>query len=165
MDSILSYNQMLCSKSFWDYFGDYEYVLTYQPDCYVYKDDLDRYIELGYDYYGAPWPLYNNKVGNGGLSLRKVSKMAEIAGKYRFIRGSINEDGWYCLIHNDEMKVCPLDVAVNFSLEIPSTELVTMIKDIPMGFHGKYLMNLWGDDGDRFREYKKSIENKIKQKK
>ena len=165
MDSILSYNQMLCSKSFWEYFSDYEYVLTYQPDCYVYKDDLDHYIELGYDYYGAPWPLYNNKVGNGGLSLRKVSKMIEITEKYRFIRGSINEDGWYCLVHGDELSTCPLDVAVNFSLEMPSTELVTMVKDIPMGFYGKYLMNLWGDDGDRFREYKKSIENKIRENK
>lgn len=157
-----SYNQMLCNPNLWKYFNDYKYVLTFQCDCYVFKDDLDYYIGLGYDYYGAPWPLYNNKVGNGGLSLRKVSKMIELTEKYKFIRGSINEDGWYCLIHGDEMNICPLDIAVNFSLEIPTNELFGMIKDVPMGMHGKYLTQLWGDDGEKFREYKLELKkNKL----
>ena len=162
MDSFDSYNELLCNKGFWKLFDDFEYVLIYQVDCWVYKDELDDLIKLGYDYYGAPWPMYNNKVGNGGLSLRKVSKMIEICEKYTFKRKSIHEDGWYCLIHNKDLNICPLDVAVNFSLEIPSDELVKMIKDIPMGLHGKYLVNLWNEEGDRFREYKKEIENKDK---
>jgi hypothetical protein len=35
---------------------------------------------MNYDYVGAPW-IFNNKVGNGGLSLRKKSKMLEIINK------------------------------------------------------------------------------------
>lgn len=153
MDDIKSYNQMLCNSKFWKMFNDYEYVLTYQTDCWAYEDKLDYFIGLGYDYYGAPWPIYDNKVGNGGLSLRKVSKMIEITEKYEFIRGSINEDGWFCLKHADEINICPVEIAANFSLEIPSISILKMVKDVPMGLHGKYLMNLLDENGDNFRKY------------
>ena len=126
MDDNKSYNQMLCNSKFWKMFNDYEYVLTYQTDCWAYEDKLDYFIGLSYDYYGAPWPIYDNKVGNGGLSLRKVSKMIEITEKYEFIRGSINEDGWFCLKHAEEMNICPVEIAANFSLEIPSISILKM---------------------------------------
>ena len=57
-----------------------EVFLVFQTDTMissVHKDLIYNYME--YDYVGAPWP--DGNVGNGGLSLRKRSKMLEIAEK------------------------------------------------------------------------------------
>ena len=66
MENIGSYSNMLCNKDFWSLFADFEYVLIYQTDCWVFEDRLDYFMELGYDYYGAPWHHQNDSVGNGG---------------------------------------------------------------------------------------------------
>lgn len=100
---ISGYNQLMMSEEFYRRFLDYEYILICQLDTYVFKDELKEWCEKGYDYIGAPWlvrPVYrfpllrltswvkkqycnlfclpnsqitNFKVGNGGLSLRRVS--------------------------------------------------------------------------------------------
>jgi hypothetical protein len=57
-----------------------EIFLIFQTDSMIsskYKDFIYEFIQ--YDYTGAPWP--NGAVGNGGLSLRRRSKMLEIAEK------------------------------------------------------------------------------------
>lgn len=96
--SVASYNQLLLSKFFYQHFTDFDYLLIFQPDAFVFRDDLDHWCEFGFDYIGAPWPngekirphsfrgahrfdrllpRFNKPVlkfvGNGGLSLRKVS--------------------------------------------------------------------------------------------
>lgn len=157
MESVNSYSNMLCNKDFWNLFTDFEYILIYQTDCWVFEDKLDYFIEMGYDWYGAPWPFWNNQVGNGGLSLRKVSKMIEIVNSYSY-DGKIyfkNEDTWFCKIHGDKMNICPYEIAVNFSLERVSVNLLEKIETKPMGFHGKDLIKLWDDDGTKFFELKK----------
>ena len=61
-----------------------ETFLVFQTDCIILtenKDNINMFLE--YDYVGAPWhfPTIRHtwlKVGNGGLSLRKKSKMLEI---------------------------------------------------------------------------------------
>lgn len=80
--SIIGYNDLMLSVHFYKRFKSYRYMLIYQLDAYVFRDELDQWIEKGYDYVGAPW-FYNFKsneegeklwaVGNGGLSLRKIS--------------------------------------------------------------------------------------------
>ena len=56
-------------------------------DAWVFKDELQKWCNKGYDYIGAPWfedyGSYEKgnrlwRVGNGGLSLRKVKKFMEL---------------------------------------------------------------------------------------
>lgn len=78
---IKSYNRLLLSESFYARFTDYEYILICQPDTYIFRDELVEWCKKGYDYIGAPlfgefWDeksyLMKGKVGNGGLSLRRI---------------------------------------------------------------------------------------------
>ena len=102
-EGITGYNRLMLSPHFYERFLDTDYILIYQLDAYVFRDELTLWCEKGYDYIGAPWlqrsiyrspviaafmrikqriiakpgkprkeQLYN-KIGNGGLSLRKVS--------------------------------------------------------------------------------------------
>lgn len=99
---IQGYNHLMLSSAFYEEFLSYNYILIYQLDAYVFKDELTEWCNKGFDYIGAPWlkkPIYKlpvikqfmnfvhwhkllrsrpskqsfyNKIGNGGLSLRKV---------------------------------------------------------------------------------------------
>lgn len=68
--------------------------LIFQTDtviCSKHKDIIDDFLK--YDYVGAPW--VNQEVGNGGLSLRRKSKMLEIVEKCKNNKDGdnyINED-------------------------------------------------------------------------
>jgi hypothetical protein len=81
-----SYNRMLKSREFYLRFEKDDYILVYQTDAFVFKDELIDWCEKGFDYIGAPWftrygshekgnALY--KVGNGGVSLRRVRAFLE----------------------------------------------------------------------------------------
>jgi len=100
-----TYSQLLLSKAFYMRFADFEYMLIYQLDAYVFRDELEYWCKKGYDYIGAPWfedcashevgaKLW--KVGNGGFSLRKISRFARILSykgpvyKPGFIRSKIS---------------------------------------------------------------------------
>lgn len=78
---IPGYNALMMLKDFYLRFKQYDYMLVYQLDAYVFRDELDIWCRKGYDYIGAPWffdcksheedaKLW--KVGNGGFSLRKI---------------------------------------------------------------------------------------------
>lgn len=70
-----------------------EICLIFQTDTLILNGNLiDKF--LVYDYVGAPWT--NGVVGNGGLSLRRKSKMIEICDKVpqNFINHS-NEDLYF----------------------------------------------------------------------
>lgn len=96
------YNELMLSTVFYERFLDCSYILIYQLDAFVFRDELREWCEKGYDYIGAPWmrlPIYDKpvilqymelmywlrrvrhkpskqdlhyKIGNGGFSLRKV---------------------------------------------------------------------------------------------
>jgi len=80
-ESLNSYSKLLVTTDFYRAFANYEYILIYQPDCLVFSGDLEYWCQAGWDYVGAPWfkDFAENPeaglwaVGNGGLSLRKVS--------------------------------------------------------------------------------------------
>lgn len=150
-----SYNKMCCLKEFWELFQNYDYALIYQTDCWVYEDRLDEFMKLGYDRYGAPWPHYGDNVGNGGFCLRKVSKMLEITSKHSNVYAE-NEDTWFCLGHKNEMNICNLETASNFSIECIRPQYLIKVKTIPMGLHGPEAKFLWDEDGTKFLEYKKA---------
>ena len=154
MSSYAMYNEMSCKREFYELFTDYDYILKCETDAWVFEDRLDYFMGLGYDWYGAPWPHHGNAVGNSGLSLRKVSKMLELTAKYQYRRSDSflgNEDTWFCLTHRNELNACPLEVAVNFSLECRIPIYKPMVNDIPMGFHGKESFIYWDSDGSKFR--------------
>jgi hypothetical protein len=84
--SIASYSRLLLTPEFYDAFRDYEYILIYQLDCLVFSGDLDRWCDRAWDYAGAPWFQGFSagpeggpwKVGNGGLSLRRIAIFREL---------------------------------------------------------------------------------------
>ena len=75
--TIQDYNDLLVSKDFYKDIPT-EIFLIFQTDsmiCKANKDLINKFFK--YDYTGAPWGK-NKTVGNGGLSLRKKSKMIEV---------------------------------------------------------------------------------------
>lgn len=82
--SVSAYSKLLLSPAFYEAFADFEYILVYQTDCLVFSTDLARFCEMGYDYLGAPLfekdgqPPRLSRVGNGGLSLRRVQAFLDI---------------------------------------------------------------------------------------
>lgn len=89
--SIDGYNALLLSKDFYTHFIEWEYMLIYQPDAFVFRDELEYWCSQGYDYIGAPWRIVRTteidpiNSGNGGLSLRKVNSMLDALTNRRFL--------------------------------------------------------------------------------
>jgi hypothetical protein len=54
-NNIQGYNQLMLSALFYERFLAYEYMLIYQLDCFVFKDDLAYWCNQNWDYIGAPW--------------------------------------------------------------------------------------------------------------
>ena len=111
-----SYSSLLLSSFFYEHFIDSEYILIYQLDCFVFKNNITDF--LTFDYVGAPWfntqnheanaiirtllfrrPLTaifliiswllrkkTSAVGNGGFSLRRVDKFMAITTDKRIKR-------------------------------------------------------------------------------
>jgi len=79
--TLIKYNQLKLSLFFYDLFKEYDFLLTYELDAFVFKDDLEYWCKQGYDYIGAPWfEGFGNAtadakligVGNSGFSLRNI---------------------------------------------------------------------------------------------
>lgn len=91
---INGYNRLMLSKKFYKTFNDFEYILIYQLDAYVFNDELIEWCEKGYDYIGAP--VYDVRLNsfeqkldavtlNGGFSLRKVKSHINVLNTFKFI--------------------------------------------------------------------------------
>ena len=111
-NGIAGYNRMMLSADFYDLFRDFEYILICQPDVWIFRDELSDWCRKGYDCVAAPWVrrrVYNlpllrqwlalrrwwcasrgrmirqmiyGRIGNGGLSLRRVDRFREACRKY-----------------------------------------------------------------------------------
>lgn len=90
--NIQGYNMLLLSKHFYKTFLEYTFILIYQLDAYVFKDELPYWCNQNWDYIGAPW--FENfgsyeagdkltMVGNGGFSLRKTKALYDMLN-YKF---------------------------------------------------------------------------------
>lgn len=92
--TIQKYNELLVSREFHDAIPT-EIFLVFQTDTMICKESgvqLNEFVK--YDYVGAPMPHLDGLVGNGGLSLRKKSKMLEIIEKCKY-NGQDPEDYYY----------------------------------------------------------------------
>lgn len=110
--TISRYNRLMLSLEFYRHFDNYDYILIHHLDAFVFKDSLNDWCKMNFDYIGPVWlnteypsikmlyrvvPLFDlitiiikkifvvrkNITGNGGLSLRKVSTFIRVLEKYR----------------------------------------------------------------------------------
>jgi len=121
--STKTYNQLMLNVDLYRKFEESDFILIYQLDAYVFRDDLKYWCMEGYDFIGAPWTRFDflrNKMHlieagvNGGLSLRKISSfvrvlssdsredymsqkgiLAVLRSKIPFIQKERNEDGFF----------------------------------------------------------------------
>lgn len=85
--SYIGYNKLCLSKNFYKKFENYKYMLIYQLDAWVFKDELLEWCDKDFDYIGAPinpnifqkLSLGNINAGCGGFSLRKIGSMLKLA--------------------------------------------------------------------------------------
>lgn len=82
-DGIKGYNLLMLDRRFYERFAEYKYMLIYQLDAWVFRDELNKWCSKGYDYIGAPWIEGSDNmqlagVGNGGFSLRRVQHFIDV---------------------------------------------------------------------------------------
>lgn len=84
---VSGYNQLLKIFQFYEQFEIYQYILIFQIDAYIFKDELQFWCDKGYDYIGAPWFKEQENInqenefsgiGNGGFCLRNVQSTVRI---------------------------------------------------------------------------------------
>lgn len=192
-NNIRGYNKLMLSEDFYSQFTDYSYILIYQLDAFVFKDELQTWVNKGYDYIGAPWihssqytnhkggtikcklkrfwyRITKNKkrlhryywgyVGNGGFSLRKVSKMLQITELYKDkIAEQLNddkpfygEDMWlqFELKYKHRLKKTTFKEAIRFSIETaPARAYQWNNNTLPFGCHA-FNLNQYKDFWEPF---------------
>ncbi|MGL4853362.1 MAG: DUF5672 family protein [Phocaeicola sp.] len=177
-EGIQGYNRFMLSSLFYSSFLEYDYILISQLDCYIFKDNLLDFCNADYDYIGAPWLPSHEKsfvktffrklkqikssyskrihpvdryyqVGNGGLSLRKVSTFLEITATkcseidtFLSKKGDLyNEDIFFALyvttlglkLHKPSFKV-----AAQFAIERNPAYGMQIAGGLPFGCHAWY---------------------------
>lgn len=82
--SVGAYNKISLQAWFYRLFQGWEYILIFQLDAWIFRNDLSAWLDKGYTYVGAPWvrelggDAPDTGVGNGGLSLRHVQSFLRI---------------------------------------------------------------------------------------
>ncbi|KAA2239896.1 hypothetical protein F0L74_27305 [Chitinophaga agrisoli] len=54
LSSVQQYNRMKVNPSFYELFRDYQFMLTYELDAYIFSNDITAHHGFDYDYIGAP---------------------------------------------------------------------------------------------------------------
>lgn len=159
-----SYNQLLISQAFYERFSGFEYMLIYQLDAFVFRDELKKWCKAGYDYVGSPtlhqeqynaYPASRSKlyaealksnrfVLNGGLSLRRIPAFIRYIKIYNFFYSPWlgNED---MLFSQEATRLLPMRMwmrkpawneALTFSFEKSPAAAYKITKEkLPFGCH------------------------------
>ena len=150
-----AYSKLCLSEEFYKRFFVYEYMLLYQLDAFVFSDRLLEFCNFGYDYIGAPlprgadyWHELKARVGNGGVSLRRIDSAIRILQDREYISKRIScvvpnfykyEDlFWgYCGACVDiEFSCAPVALAKRFSMEHDIGHAFRKFPDgLPFGCH------------------------------
>lgn len=86
--SARAHNRLLLKPEFYEQFSEYEFMLIHHLDAFALSDQLECYCAMGYDYIGPPW-IHDpdippdQRVGNGGFSLRKIASLTHFLRVYR----------------------------------------------------------------------------------
>lgn len=137
--STATYSQLCISYDFYKAFDKYEYMLIYQLDCYLFKNEISKWCDKGYDYIGGPilstdcgWDtvkksmkkngkeVWHPYVGNGGFSLRKISTFKEITDPNGELRTTYELTDELLKVVKYEDKYFCNDLYDFYQLEIPS---------------------------------------------
>lgn len=170
---ISGYNDMMRSKAFYDLFSNYKYILICHTDTWIFRDEITEWCQRGYDVLAAPWPMHKkygrfplkeilwlrriltkhtvimhqdkyNHIGNGGLSLRKVSSFQKACTIYQkeiiFFNKQTNvhygEDLFWAIVPKD-FHYPKAEDALQFAFDSnPALCYQLNKKQIPMGCHG-----------------------------
>ncbi len=166
--SIDTYNELLLNKEFYETFLEYEYMLIYQLDCFVFTDRLEEFCKLSYDYIGAPW-LYGQllnfeeqykrvEVGNGGFSLRHVENTCKLLQEH-YKTNEIykhNEDLFFASSCQEGFKVAPVNIALQFAFETQVEKCYELNqRELPFGCHAweRYNILFWKQYIEEFGYY------------
>jgi hypothetical protein len=165
-----TYSKLLMKSLFYKRFRNYEYMLIYQPDAFVFRDELMQWCERDFDYIGAPWINEDwihqlkrdihinfnnsliNKVGNGGLSLRKISTAVR-ACKLLYLVAAVwwkNEDIFWSNVVPRLMKfrLPEIATALKFSFDLDPERCYEMNdRKLPFGCHA------WNKNYDFWKPY------------
>lgn len=171
-NGISGYNRLMLISSFYDLFTDYEYILICQLDVWIFKDELKKWCDKGFDCIGGIWwrkgiwalpvlryffisnrRLYG-KVGNGGLSLRKVDSFSKACKSYIHIINRYNKkthhmygEDVFWAIEPKEFKYPSMTEATEFSFDSHPDRCYELIKkELPFGCHGWFKpcrINFW----------------------
>lgn len=158
------YNILHKSPQFYEPFLEYEYILIYHVDAFVFYDALEYFCSLGYDYIGAPWPAWlrwirrrwlknMSRVGNSGFCLRKVKTCYELLTSHpELCKTPGNEDVIYSSFGKRSdlnFNVAPYDVACKFAMEVnPSRVIKKNGGHFPFGCH-----KWWGYNADLLADF------------
>ncbi len=169
--SIQGYNHLLLSSEFYELFLPNEFVLILQTDAILLRDELDHWTSLPFDYVGAPWPRGNELlvqippfegafarpvkalVGNGGLSLRRISGCLSLLKEFPvalqiFLQTGSSEDLFFSFMGLlSKSFVLPNEITASlFSTEVqPEAYYQINGNVLPMGTHAwaKYSPEFW----------------------
>lgn len=188
---VQGYNHLMLSEEFYKRFLNFEYILIYQLDAFVFRNELEEWCRKGFDYVGAPWfkrkenksewdesltelkkkfytffniykrglpsdRQFDNVVGNGGFSLRRVQKFYEIARDKRALMKpylereefKFHEDVFWSIEVNRKSKILNIPsyrIGLQFSFENkPERAYQLNNKQLPFGCHAWDLHpNFW----------------------
>lgn len=172
-ENVFGYNSLMLSETFYSRFLDYKYMLIYQLDAFVFSNELIKWCNKNYDYIGAPWisspknkikkllEVFDDKikkerqsiffrVGNGGFSLRNISKCHKIAKEMKneielnLKRDKndfyIMEDVFWSIIvpkHYPDFRIPDYKEALSFAMDRkPNLAFKLNGNKLPFGCHG-----------------------------
>lgn len=143
-ENIYTYSQLCVSYNFYNLFGIYDYMIIYQLDTYLFKDNLKDWVNMGYDYIGAPayakGPILTNikdpYLYNGGFSIRKIKTFRYLTdpnSKFRILN-TLSDDEISKIKYEDmyftniipntygfKLNLPKWNIAIQFSFDIPNS--------------------------------------------
>ncbi|MFA7160177.1 MAG: DUF5672 family protein [Kiritimatiellia bacterium] len=162
--SLMAYSRLCCQPEFYARFRDYEFILIYQLDCYVFEDRLLYWCERDFDYLGAPWPNFEHMseskkiiarlpflklvlrdAGQGGFSLRKTEvlyRASKTLSKLAFLTSRFPEDVLWTTLAGRlfrPFKLAGMKEALPFSFASSFETCFRLnAEKLPFGCHGWY---------------------------
>ena len=104
----------MTSEFYWSKLLAYEHVLIFQTDSKILRTGIEEFYK--WDYVGSPW-LFQDKGGNGGLSLRTPKVMMETLKAIPYHPGYGYEDVYYSNNLGERGKLAPREVCEKFGCE------------------------------------------------
>ena len=182
---VKKYDILLTSKIFYGEFLEYDYVLIYHLDAFVFDDKLEYFCSLGYDNIGASWPrngepiIFNGenfrpRVGNGGFCLRNPKSCCEFlknhpdwAEEWRQLPDDVFW-GVAGMIKGSGFRTAPISVAYKFAAEYNPVRCVKKNGgELPFGCHAwhnfcaDFYIKVFANYGYNLLPFKNQMKNTV----